>query len=170
MLINRKFILTGIVFFLAILLPKDLFSQTRIPEMEVRDVHGKSFDLGSLKEDNKPLLVLFWATWCKPCIEEMDNLSELYEEWQEEIDFEIIAVCIDDTRSASVIRSFVAGKDWPFRIIMDVNQDIKRAMNVTIIPHSYLFDHENRMVYKHTGYNPGNEYLLYDELMKLDGE
>ena len=93
--------------------------------MEVKDVYGKSFDLGSLKGDNKPLIVIFWATWCKPCIDEMDNITELYAEWKEENDFEIIAVCIDDTRSSPVIRSFVAGKDWPFRIIMDTNQDIR---------------------------------------------
>lgn len=160
----------GIILFFIVIIPVAINAQTRIPDLEVREVNGKSFDLSSLTHDNKPLIVIFWATWCKPCIEEMDNITEIFEDWQDEIDFEIIAICIDDTRSSPVIRSFVAGKDWPFRIIMDTNQDIMRAMNVTVIPHYYLFDRENKVVHKHTGYSPGNEFLLYDELKKLDSE
>jgi len=152
------------------MLPLVSKAQTRIPDMQARDINGDLFSIGSLARDNKPLIILFWATWCKPCIEEMDNIAEIYYDWQDEVGFELVAVSIDDTRSSSVIRSFVYGKDWPFRVLLDTNQDIMRAMNVTVIPHYYLFDSNNKMVYKHTGYTPGNEFLMYNELKKLVNE
>jgi thiol-disulfide isomerase/thioredoxin len=150
--------------------PLIIQGQTRVPDVEVREINGNKFDLGSLAQNNKPSVIMFWATWCKPCIEELDNISELFIDWEDEIDFELIAICVDDTRSSSVIRSFVAGKNWPFKVLLDTNQDIKRSMNVTEIPHYYLFDAENVLVHKHTGYTPGNEFLLYDELIKLVNE
>ena len=131
MYLTRYGIRLGIILLSIVALPYALVAQTRIPDIELREVNGKTFDPGSLARNNKPLIVIFWATWCKPCIEEMDNITEVYEEWQDEIDFEVIAVCIDDTRSSPVIRSFVAGKDWPFRIIVDTNQNLKDASGIT---------------------------------------
>ncbi len=159
-----------IIVLLFVMLPQLAVAQTRVPDIKARDIKGVVFDLKTLTLDKKPLVMMFWATWCKPCIEEMDNIAEVYDEWQDEMEFELVAVCIDDSRSSSVIRSFAAGKDWPFRLIFDINQDIKRAMNVTVIPHYYLFNSDNIMVHKQTGYTPGNEFLLYNELKKLVNE
>ncbi|TFH34605.1 MAG: TlpA family protein disulfide reductase, partial [Bacteroidia bacterium] len=119
---------------------------------------------------DRPVAVIFWATWCKPCIDELDNLSELVAGHEDQLSSNIITVCIDDSRTASTTKSFVSGKQWEFQVLIDINQEIKRAMNVTDIPHYHLFDRNGKHVKKHTGYLPGDEDILLDEIIALKYE
>ena len=61
----------------------------------------------------------------------------------------------------------VEGKGWDFDILLDVNSDLKRAMNVSNPPHTFLFDGNGKLVYQHTGYIEGGEDDLYEEILKV---
>ena len=52
-------------------------------------------------------------------------------------------------------------------MLLDVNQDLARAMNVSNPPHTFLFDGSGKIVYQHTGYFDGAEEDLYEEILKL---
>jgi thiol-disulfide isomerase/thioredoxin len=145
----------------------NLYSQTSLPDIQAAGTDGKQYRLSDFGGNNQPAAVIFWATWCKPCIDELDNLSELLAEKDDPSSYNIITICIDDARTASTTRSFVAGKQWPFLVLIDINQDIKRAMNVTDIPHYILFDKNGKHIRKHTGYLPGDEDILLDEIISL---
>lgn len=58
------------------------------------------------------MIVSFWSTTCKPCIMELNAINDAMEEWLEEADFRVVAVSIDDTRSATKARSLVTGNGW----------------------------------------------------------
>lgn len=96
----------------------------------------------------------------------MEAYSENYEEWQEETGVKIYAVSIDDSRSTAKVLPFVSGKDWEMEVLLDPNGDFKRAMNVNMIPHTFLLDGNGKIVYQHTSYYEGLEYEIYD-LVKI---
>jgi len=146
------------------------FSQTGIPSTLLRSTDGDEARLSDYAALKKPLVISFWATYCGPCLDEFDAVSELFEEWKKEVDFEFIAVSIDDSRSASKVKSLASGRKWPFIILIDQNQDVMRAMNVTGIPFYFIFDRNGKYVYKHSGYLPGDEFFMLKELKKISGE
>lgn len=63
-----------------------------------------------------------------------------------------------------------SGKKWPFIVLIDENQDVKRAMNVTDIPFCFIFDKTGKSVYRHIGYLPGDEFIMFQELKKIPDE
>jgi peroxiredoxin len=97
----------------------------------------------------------------------MDAYSEVYEEWQDETGVKIYAVSIDDARSTAKVLPFVNGKGWEMEVLLDPNGDFKRAMNVNMIPHTFLIDGNGKIVYQHTSYYPGLEDEIYELVQKV---
>ena len=143
--------------FLALALAVSAFAQERLPEA-----------LSSQLKEGEPAIISFWSLTCKPCILELNALSENYPDWYEECPFTVIAVSVDDARSSSKVKSFAEGKGWSdFTILLDTNQDLKRAMNVATMPTVFIVDKEGKIVHRHMGYNPGGENELFEKIKKL---
>jgi hypothetical protein len=81
---------------------------------------------------------------------ELNAIAEVYDDWQEETGVKVIAVSIDDSRNAAKVAPFANGKDWPFEIYLDTNSDLKRALNVNAIPHTFLLNANKEIVWQHT--------------------
>ena len=141
-----------------------------IPVVDILTMEGESTSTSSFNNQGKPMVISMWATWCKPCILELNELQDVYEDWQEETGVKIMAISSDDARSMKRVPAFVSGKGWDFEVYLDPNADFKRAMNVNNLPHVFLLDGEGKVVWQHSGYSIGNEELLYDEILKLTGE
>ena len=58
--------------------------QAQIPSFQLKDINGKTVDTAKLSNDGKPIIISFFATWCHPCLRELSNISEVYEDWQDE--------------------------------------------------------------------------------------
>jgi len=162
----KKFVLI----FLSLLMINYLIAQDKkpgIPSVNVKTLTGKAVNTSSLTNDGKPVIISFWATWCKPCVKELDAIAENYEDWQEETGVKLIAVSIDDKRSMSRVAPYVNGKGWEYEIIMDPNSDFKRAMNVVNVPHTFLINGEGKVVWQHTTYADGDEEELYELVQKV---
>ncbi len=144
------------------------FAQTaQLPSVEVEDLRGRKVNIQSLTNEGKPIIISFWATWCKPCIQELKLIDELYPDWQEETGVKLVAISIDDTRTSNLVRSFTMGQGWEYEIYLDVNSDMKRAMNVVNVPHTFLLDGEGKIVYQHNSYASGDEEILYEHVKEL---
>lgn len=143
------------------------FAQNELPDIKVKSLSGEEFRFNSLGNmSDTVLIVSLWATWCVPCIQELEAISEQYEERQKETPFKLIAVSIDDSRTTNRVRPFVKGKGWPFDIYLDVNSDLKRALNVNDVPHVLVIKN-GKIVYQHNGYVAGNEEELFEILKTL---
>jgi len=155
-----KFLITLLI----IILP--LLSYSQLPNVVVKDLNGNSVNLSELKLDH-PIIISFWATWCAPCKRELNTIHEVYEEWQSETGVELIAISIDDQKTINSVPVYVNGKGWEYLVLMDPNGDIKRAMGVNNVPHTFLIDKNGNIVYSHNNYAPGDEEKLYLEVKKL---
>lgn len=153
----------ALLFFLTI--SSLIFAQKSLPEVGVVNANGKKIKIQNEIDTNKVTVLSFWATWCVPCINELDAIADVYEDWQDETDVEIIAVSIDDSRTQKRIKPMVNGKDWPYKILLDKNQELKRALNISVIPHVIIVK-GNKILYRHTGYTAGAEDELYEKIKK----
>lgn len=139
----------------------------QIPEAQVKNTDGTQMNTSEISNDGKPMIISFWATWCKPCVRELTAISEVYEDWQEETGVKLIAVSIDDARNMTKVLPFINSKGWEFDILLDPNQEFKRAMNVNNVPHTFLIDGNGNIVYQHNSYAEGDEDDLYEMILDL---
>jgi len=139
----------------------------KLPSVNIKTLDGKTINTQTISNDGKPLMVCFWALWCKPCKKELDAYNEVYEDWQDETGVKLIAISIDDARSSAKVKPFVNGKDWQFDVLLDPNQEFKRAMSVNMIPHTFILDGNGNIVYQHTSYYEGLEDEMFDLLKKV---
>lgn len=138
-----------------------------IPSADIKTLDGKIINTSKFSNDGKPIIISFWATWCKPCKKELDAISEKYEDWNKQTGVKIIAVSIDDARSALKVGADVKSKDWPYDIYIDENQDFKRAMSVNAIPHTFIIDGKGNIVWQHNSYAEGDEDILFEAVKKV---
>lgn len=140
----------------------------KVPEnISIKTLDGRTVETSIIQNDGKPIIISFWATWCKPCNRELNAIKEVYEEWQEETGVKLVAISIDDARSASKVKPHVDGNGWEYEVYLDQNQDFKRAMNVVNVPHTFLINGKGEIVWQHTSYVDGSEEELFELVKKL---
>ena len=144
------------------------FAQEKsLPNIDVKTLQGKTINIQDLENDGNPMVISFWATWCKPCKKELNTIAEVYDDWQEETGVKLIAISIDDTRSLSKVAPYVNSSDWDYEVYLDSNSDLKRAMGVSTVPHTFLINGNGKIVWNHKGYIDGDEEELYEQIQHL---
>lgn len=144
-------------------------SAQNLPKVKVQNIAGTLVESKDWVNGETPFILSFWSTTCKPCIQELDALNENYIDWNDEVPFRVIAVSIDDSRSASRAKALARGRGWSdvFTLGFDTNSDLKRSLSVVSVPQVFIFDKDGKMIYSHTGYTPGNEYELIEKIKEL---
>jgi peroxiredoxin len=145
-----------------------IHAQDNFTSVRLKTMSGKMVDFVDLIKEAKdtPVVVSFWATWCVPCLNELDNVNDEFEAWQADRPFKLYAVSVDDSRTVKRVKPFIQGKGWKFDVLMDVNSDLKRSLNITDVPHVMIIKNSS-VVYRHTGYVVGEEENLRNEIKKF---
>lgn len=141
-----------------------------LPSAMVKTLDGSSVDTKSFDNDGKPMIISFWATWCKPCVLELNTIMDEYADWQEETGVKLIAISIDDARNTPKVAPFVNGKGWEYDVYLDPNSDFKRVMNVNTVPHTFVLNGDKQVVWQHNAYAPGDEEELYEIVKEHAGK
>ena len=139
----------------------------KIPAATLKKLDGSKINSNTFSNNGKPIIISFWATWCKPCKKELDAIAENYPEWVKETGVKLIAISIDDARSSGKVVTDVKTKGWEYEVYIDENQDFKRAMNVNNVPHTFIVDGEGKIVWSHNSYADGDEDKLYENIQAL---
>jgi cytochrome c biogenesis protein CcmG/thiol:disulfide interchange protein DsbE len=141
--------------------------ESSLPNVTLNDMNGKQVNIADLGKTGKITVLDFWATWCVPCKKELNNISDIYDDWQKKYNVSVVAVSIDDSRSTTKVKPYAEGQRWAFDILLDVNQDLKRQLNIQSVPFTLLVDQNGKIVYSHSGYTEGDESILEEEIGKL---
>ncbi|MBT4737830.1 MAG: TlpA family protein disulfide reductase [Flavobacteriales bacterium] len=141
------------------------FSQNRtLPSVKVKNLKGSLVNIQTIENDGNPIVISFWATWCKPCKKELNTIAEVYEDWQEETGVKLVAISIDDSRSVSKVKPYVNSSGWEYEIYLDPNRDLSRSLGVSTVPHTFLLDGKGNIVWEHRGYIEGDEEELLEQI------
>lgn len=155
------------IFILFLFLSFSAFAQKQMPNVTIKSVNNKRYNVkNDFSEKDKIYVFAFWATWCAPCINELDAIKEHYSEWSKELNMEVVAVSIDDSRTQRRVKPLLNGKNWPYTILIDNNQDLKRALSIVNVPYTVVVKNK-KVVYVHNGYSQGAENELYNKLKEL---
>ena len=133
----------------------------------VKKLDGSTINSNTFTNNGKPMIISFWATWCKPCKKELDAIHEEYAALVKETGVKLIAISIDDARSSGKVVTDVRSKGWAYEVYIDENQDFKRAMNVNNVPHTFIIDGNGQTVWSHNSYAEGDEDILFANVRKV---
>jgi len=145
-----------------------IFNYKKLPSVKLKTVKGLPYSSDSISNNGKPIIISFWATWCKPCVRELSTIADVYDDWVKETGVKLYAVSIDDSRSMTLVGPMINGKGWDYTVLLDPNSDFKRAMNVGPIPHTFLLNGKGEVVFQHTSFAEGDELNLIEMVRKLN--
>ena len=161
----RKHFLT---LFATILFSTLSMAQNRtLPSVDVKTLDGGTINITAIENNSKPIVISFWATWCKPCKKEHNTIAEVYEDWQDETGVKLVAISIDNSRSMGKVAPYVNASDWDYEVYIDPNGDLKRAMGISTVPHTFLLNSKKEIIWQHKGYVDGDEDELLEQIKKI---
>jgi thiol-disulfide isomerase/thioredoxin len=137
-----------------------------LPAVEVTTGTGEKINTSTFDNNGKPMIIDFWATWCKPCIEELNAIHEEYADWQKETGVKMIIISVDDARTMQRVAPFVNARNWAYDSYIDPNGDFKREMNVNMPPQTFVLNGKKEIVWQHVGFTPGNEEEILEAVKK----
>ena len=142
-------------------------AQERLPKVILKDIEGRTVQTDTISNNGKPLVIAFFATWCKPCNRELKAISEVYNDWREETGVKLIAVSIDQAQNVNKVKPLVDENGWEYEVLLDPNGEFKRALGIQMIPYVLICDGKGNIVYKHNGYTEGAENELIEKVREL---
>jgi len=122
------------------------------------DLEGGSF---SLQEElaRGPVVLDFWATWCKPCIKSLPKLEEVARQYQER-GVRVYTINVDGPRNLAKIRPFLQRHRVRLPVLLDKTNQVMKQFQLSAMPATLVLSAQEGVVYSHQGYRPGDEEKL----------
>jgi cytochrome c biogenesis protein CcmG/thiol:disulfide interchange protein DsbE len=139
---------------------------SQAPNFTLPDMNGKKVELKSLLGKG-PVFIHFWATWCKPCLEELPYLDKMGQTYKDK-GLAMVAISIDDPKTVNKVKSLIKTRRYKFLVLLDTAQEVSNLYHVQdVMPTDILLDAKGMIRHTHTGYKPGDEVTLEKEIAKL---
>ncbi|NOX33710.1 MAG: TlpA family protein disulfide reductase [Deltaproteobacteria bacterium] len=127
--------------------PPSVAVGTMAPDFSLPDLEGKTVSLSDFR--GKLVLLNIWATWCRPCIDEMPSIEKLYKKFNQD-DFQILAVSID-TKGKKAVYPFMKLYNLHFKALLDKRGAVQKAYQATGVPESFIIDKNGIIIQKVIG-------------------
>jgi len=137
----------------------------KAPNFKLVNLDGKYVELNSIT-GNGPMLLSFWATWCKPCLEEMAEYHKIYDQYKDK-GFTLLAISTDTEKSIAKVKPYIKSKGYNFMVLLDSNNEVARKYYAQQMPYTVLIDKNGNIVYSHLGYMKGDEQKVEKLISEL---
>lgn len=139
-----------------------------VPNFELKDIQGKSFELSDYLAQG-PVLIHFWATWCKPCLRELPHLDAIRKKYEAQ-GLTVVAISTDESRNIPKVKSYTKTHGYGFHVLLDSNQEVFRKLGGKGMPYGLLVSPDGAQRYSHTGYREGDERKLEARVAEVTAE
>jgi len=121
------------------------------------------------KKNGKPTIVLFWLTTCGPCRMEMAAIKKEFNAWQDETDFNLVAISTDFQKNFPRFVEMTNKNEWQWETYHDTNREFRKVMpgGLNGLPQTFIFDKDGTIVYHKRKYRPGDEKTLYAKVKEI---
>ena len=140
-------------------------SAAKAPDFSLPNLEGKQIKLSDLLKRG-PVIIDFWATWCKPCIKAFPGLQEIYDKYRER-GLTVVAISVDSPRTQARVAPFIKSSKYSFEVLLDKDGRVARQYNAVVIPRTVLVDQKGQMVFASIGYRPSNHKKLEEALTSI---
>ena len=135
------------------------------PNFELEDINGGIFELNETKGKG-PIILSFFASICKPCRDQIEAFSKIYNEYKDE-GIMLISISTDDQKTVAKVKPYIRSKGYNFPVLYDTNNDVARIYYALAIPYSVIIDSKGRIIYMHLGYMKGDEIEVNNKIRHL---
>ncbi len=132
------------------------------PAFALVDTQGRDFDLEGQR--GKVVLVNFFATWCRPCLEELPHIQKLWDQYGDNDDFAQIVVGREETDES--VTMFQKQSGFTFTMAADPDHAVFARYATAYIPRTYLIAPDGEICFASVGYYEEDLEQLQKELAK----
>ena len=119
------------------------------PDFALQDLNGETRKLSDYK--GQVVFLNFWATWCKPCQEEMPSMERLHQDLEAEFSDRFVMLAVSIDKSADDIPAFMAKHKLTFPVLHDRWGKVDRSYKIMGVPETYIIDQTGMLVEKVIG-------------------
>ena len=158
----------SIIFMLLSILTASLTAAPTVADFTLKSLDGSAYKLSD-HLGKKVIVIDFWATWCKPCKKLLKRLNKIYLANTDRV--EVLAVSVDDASALSTVESYIKGRGYAFKVLLDTDSSVARMYNPSLkVPFTMIIDKAGQIAYTHSGYIPGIEKKIKAKIEELTGE
>jgi len=127
-------------------------------QIKLTDLEGKEVDLTEFK--GKTIFVNFWATWCRPCIQEMPSIAAL----QAQLAAKNIEFFFASDEEVDKIQKFMVSRKMKLNFVRIENPE---SLGIQALPTTFIFDGEGNMVFSEVGFRKWDDPATVEMVTKL---
>lgn len=135
--------------------------ESTIADFTATTVSGEQVSLSDYLK-NGPVYISFWATWCEPCKAELKVLKPLAESYRVR-GLTVLTINTDDPKTSARVKAYVRSQKFTFPVLLDPDGRIFQMLNGSAVPYSLLISRDGTVLYRRTGYLPGDEKLIAEK-------
>ncbi len=133
-----------------------------LPDFELTDIKGENHLLSSYQ--GKPIVINFWASWCKPCEAEMPAIQNMYQKYNSDIVF--LTINNSNQDNLTDVLNFIKKYQLEFPVLLDNEGKVNSLFQIQALPTTF-FVNSNRIIQEIIVGGPMSEVLLEIRINKL---
>jgi len=133
-------------------------SSVAASQIKLTDLNGNEVDLTDF--DGRTIFINFWATWCRPCIQEMPSIAAL----QKQLEEKNIEFFFASDEDADKILKFKESRKMNLNFVRVENPE---SLGIEALPTTFIFDGKGELVFSEVGYRKWDEAATIEMVKKL---
>jgi thiol-disulfide isomerase/thioredoxin len=133
------------------------YEDSDVAKIKLKDLNGEPIRME--KYEGKAIFINFWATWCKPCIQEMPSIWKLKSILKDEMVF--LMASAEDTEE---IEWFRKAHDYKLDFLQIQNME---SLNIQALPTTFIFDPQGKLIFSEMGYRKWDDESNINMIRKI---